>query len=614
MFSVRSRGVLRESAVILALILIWSILPMQAAEIHLFRSDGVRGLVLPPPPDFPAAARLRPVALSSQVTTPGLLAEGDNLVLDLFPGVAYTARIDRTDVNVNGTLTVRGRIEGHPFGYVLISTSDQRSLGSIRVPERGEHYIIQSEPAAYTHYLIEPLADLRDELQVGPPLIPPDPAGPEIAEIARIQGEIRESGPQDPAQIDVMIVYTPAARDWAEASGGGIANVIAQAMGSAQLGLDNSNTIVTMSLVRSFLVNYTESGSSYTDLNRLTYHAGYDPWNRNPERHMPEVHEWRNQFGADLVALFALVDDVGGLGWLLSSAAGRPHFGFSLTRVQQAGDTYTHIHEMGHNMGCHHHKEQNVQPGPGLFGFSAGWRWVGNNNGRYCSIMTYESGANFSDGQHHRRVAHFSDPGILHQGVPTGHGSHGNNAGTIRQVKHAVAAYRTVPQNNLTIQAGPGGTTNPAPGTHSYIPGDNAVVTAVPDGHHVFTHWTGDVSGSANPVEITMDRHKTIRANFRVALPPSNPTGQRIFNRSLLQREHINVLRWEANPANAGIEILNHRIHLIEGATWSLLAELGAGDTEYRHRGVDGKATYVYAVVVVVQGSRDGLPAYIRIE
>jgi hypothetical protein len=450
---------MRKPAVLLILFLVGAALTASAAEVRLFTADGF-GILAPSSYHvFPIAARQRPVSISHQVTSPGRLAEGDTLILDLFPGRIYRARVDRTAVNVNGTWTVRGRIEGYPFGYVLISTTGGRSLGAIRIPERGEHYIIQSEPAALTHYLIEPLTDFPDEVQVGPPLIPPDPAGQEIAEMARIQGDILESNPLDPAQIDVMIVYTPAARTWANTSGGGIANVIAQAMGRAQLGLDNSQTLLTMSLVHSAEVNYVESGSSNTDLDRLTFHAGYDPWNRDPDRYMDEVQTWRDQYGADLVAIFALVSDTGGLGWLLSSSAGRPHFGFSLTRVQQAATGYTHIHEMGHNMGCHHHKGQNVQPGPGLFSYSAGWRWIGTNSVRYCSIMTYSSGSYFPDGQTHTQVAYFSNPNVLHQGVSTGHSADGDNSRTIREVKHAVAAYRekcgtpssiTVPTSSAT--------------------------------------------------------------------------------------------------------------------------------------------------------------------
>ncbi|MDW7761911.1 MAG: M12 family metallo-peptidase [Acidobacteriota bacterium] len=603
-----------KTAAVLILLLLGSVLSGWAEEIRLFERGAPAGLMPAPPPDFPAAVRMRPVALAPQVRTPGLLTEGDTLVLDLFPDRVYRARIDRTDVNVNGTLTIRGRIEGHPLGYVLISTTEGRSLAAVRIPETSERYLIQSEPSsARTHYLIEPLADLLDVAPVGPSRRPPPPTIQENVEIAGIKEKIAASGPEDPAYIDVMIVYTPAARDWADASGGGIANVVAQAMAKAQLALDNSNTILTISLVRSLEVDYMESGDSEVDIDRLTFHAGYDPWDRDPDRYMDEVHEWRDRYGADLVSMFARVDDVGGLGWLLDRPSGRSRLGFSLARIQQAAHTFTHIHEMGHNMGCDHHRDQNEQPGPGLFDYSAGWRWVGDSGGRFCSIMTYESGQYFADGQRHIRTAHFSNPDILHQGVSTGLADKADNARNIREVKHVVAAYRTVPTIRLTIMAGSGGTTDPAPGIRSYIVGDKAVVTAVPSNHHAFVEWSGDASGSANPIEIVMDRDKIVRANFRIVQPPANVSGRRIENRSLLQREHINILRWQSNSANEGIAISSYRIYRIEGGLRILIGETSSAVFEYWHRNVSASGPYVYEIVAVGSGGRDGLPASMTI-
>jgi hypothetical protein len=190
-----------------------------------------------------------------------------------------------------------------------------------------------------------------------------------------------------------------------------------------------------MTLVHSSEISYTESGDSGDDLERLTYTS---------DGYLDDVHTWRNQYGADLVVLFTYVNDVGGIAWLLNTTSGEPEYGFSITRVQQASWTYTTIHEMGHNMGCHHHKEQNTQPGPGLFSYSAGWRWIGTDNGKYCSVMTYESGQYFADGQTHTRVGYFSNPDIVYQGVATGDAADGDNARTIREVKDVVSTYRSI--------------------------------------------------------------------------------------------------------------------------------------------------------------------------
>ncbi len=411
------------------------------------------------------ANRWRPVALSRSVAVRNEIETGDRIVIEAFTDSVYTAVVDRVSQNVNGTVTVRARIDDHPLGYLLVSTTDGRTLATVMVPERNAHYHVKYDDKLESHLLLDMDPARLDKLESGPPLIAPMPdavattpsPNEEVAEGAMLSAPIPAGDPLTPATVNVMIVYTPAARSWANSSGGGIANVVAQSMERAQLVLDNSNIQMTMTLVYSGEIAYTESGSSSTDLYRLTFHEGYDPWGyEGAPYYIDHVHDLRAQYAADLVAMFTHVEDTGGIGWLLSLKDGRPPLGFSITRVQQAGWTYTHIHEMGHNMGLHHHKNQldlpgkpgSGQPGPTVWHdwpentWSAGWRWVGNNNVRYCSVMTYESGAYFADGQAHSRVAYFADPNINHQGVPSGHATEGDNARTLRLTKPFVAGYR----------------------------------------------------------------------------------------------------------------------------------------------------------------------------
>ena len=69
----------------------------------------------------------------------------------------------------------------------------------------------------------------------------------------------------------------------------------------------------------------------------------------------------------------------------------------------------------------------------------------------------------------------------------------------------------------LTISAGTGGTTNPSPGDHSYDDETQVAITAIPaDIKHEFSRWTGDVSGTTNPIRITMDSDKSVTATFSV--------------------------------------------------------------------------------------------------
>jgi uncharacterized repeat protein (TIGR02543 family) len=47
-----------------------------------------------------------------------------------------------------------------------------------------------------------------------------------------------------------------------------------------------------------------------------------------------------------------------------------------------------------------------------------------------------------------------------------------------------------------------------------YLPGSTATLTASADPGYVFTEWTGDASGTSNPLSVLMDANKTIGATF----------------------------------------------------------------------------------------------------
>ncbi len=164
----------------------------------------------------------------------------------------------------------------------------------------------------------------------------------------------------------------------------------------------------------------------------------------------------------------------------------------------------------------------------------------------------------------------------------------------------------------LAISASSGGIIDPVPGTYLYESNEQVSIRAIPDDYYVFSNWSGDASGTDNPLVITMQTNKSIKANFRPVLAPSNFIGSRSANRNLFQIEYFNTLSWNANSANQGINIVNYRIYKINGTT-TLLKEVSSSTFQYLHRQA-GKDPQQYAIVGVLNDGREGFAAFITVQ
>jgi|AntRauTorcE11897_2_1112592.scaffolds.fasta_scaffold00181_15 hypothetical protein len=247
---------------------------------------------------------------------------------------------------------------------------------------------------------------------------------------------------EDSVTIDLMILYTAEAETWAASADssaqsnqsyyGDIEGVIAQAMNLSQAALDNSNLGIELRLVHYYKTDYTDDETettSNTHLERLR--TGSDG-------HMDNVHSLRDDYGADVVAMLAHVNDTGGLGYVMNSSAGRPDLAFNLDRVQQVAASYTLIHEIGHNMGSAHSRTQNSSPASitgGVFHYSVGYQDFTNNN---HTVMAYSQGGL-------QQAPLFSSPDLMWQGDPLGTNdpiTPENNARSLAEVKRIVANYK----------------------------------------------------------------------------------------------------------------------------------------------------------------------------
>jgi hypothetical protein len=75
-------------------------------------------------------------------------------------------------------------------------------------------------------------------------------------------------------------------------------------------------------------------------------------------------------------------------------------------------------------------------------------------------------------------------------------------------------------QYTLTVNVDGNGWVEKDPNQATYADGQPVVLTAHADSGWSFDHWSGDLEGSASPVQITMDTDKTITAHFVTEGPP----------------------------------------------------------------------------------------------
>ncbi len=189
---------------------------------------------------------------------------------------------------------------------------------------------------------------------------------------------------------------------------------------------------------------------------------------------MDEIEGYRDSLGADLVCLMVSRHDSSriGLGFMLSTPkvsieeASRTNvsqarlndlFAFCVVTYGYIQQTELVPHELGHNMGCQHDrdnaKDDVGQLNPGAFPYSYGYRFIGKNSLMYRTIMAYAPGT---------RLAYFSNPKVIASeagvdmpvGVAEGSAGEAENALTIRRTAFELAQFRQqkqTPYQNGTL-------------------------------------------------------------------------------------------------------------------------------------------------------------------
>lgn len=356
---------------------------------------------------------------------------GESLVFDLFDDVSLVARFDRISRKSEDGYTWRGTLqEAEDGGWFILTvqreamvahfwTADGRSFELHPAGEESDVYLVhetiqESFPECKT-------CAAHDNRWHHRPRERAEQAEPPVA-----LGEQCEQGDSDDGSIiDVLVVYTPASRVAAGGTNAIEATIIA-AMEATNHAYENSSIDTQVRLVHMAETDYIEAENFSTDLSRLRGISN---------GHMDEVHSLRDQFGADMVALIREGGDWCGIAYLMVNLS--PNFAssaFSVTRRSCAVGNLTFAHELGHNMGCAHDRDN---AGNALFFYSYGHRWTTTNNQLRRSVMAYQPGM---------RVPHFSNPDVLNGGTPTGiplnQPQSAHNALSINNAAPTVASFR----------------------------------------------------------------------------------------------------------------------------------------------------------------------------
>ncbi len=223
--------------------------------------------------------------------------------------------------------------------------------------------------------------------------------------------------PDTGARIDVMVVYTAAARQGA----GGTANMeatVQAAVDAANTAYGNSQIVQRLRLVHTSEVPYVEAGGFSAHLNWLSSNAA--------------VAALRDTHRADVVDLMVQDTQFCGLASLMINVS--PSFAssaFSVTARTCAVGNFSFAHELGHNMAAHHDP---ANGGTGAYPYAYG-HFV---NGSYRTVMAYSSECPSGC----TRVSQFSNPDVTFLGAPTGIANARDNHRTLNNTASVVANFR----------------------------------------------------------------------------------------------------------------------------------------------------------------------------
>jgi hypothetical protein len=346
-------------------------------------------------------------------STPDVLRSGDfrfaaaalsreTLSLELFEGETLEAVRERIVPLGPDGFTWIGRARSDPASSIVLSVHRGALSGSVRTSS--SQYRIR--PAGAGLYRVD---------EVAPGSEPPERHPLSTGRPSRTR---RSASLDDGRTIDLLVLYTP--RAGASAGGAGsLTSLVALGIAETNLALEKSEVDTRLRLVELREVAFVESGRVESDLELLQ---------QENDGALDEVHALRDAYGADLVQLVVEEEDGCGIAYSMGrSGAAFSEWAFSVVERNCIDSSYAMAHELGHNLGCDHAPEDPAAKG--AFAYSFGYKDL---LAGFRTIMAYGPG---------RRIARFSNPGVLFGGVPAGTDRQ-NNARSVNELRQLVARFR----------------------------------------------------------------------------------------------------------------------------------------------------------------------------
>ncbi len=267
--------------------------------------------------------------------------EFDRIELALFDDVQVTARRTSGSHARAGSTLWHGRLEAPDRGEVTLASVNGTLSGSVTA--NGRMFEIGFAGGG-----------LHEVREVSAALFPTEDAPVESPDLISASGNatttLNPVTADSPGQIDVMVVWTPAARNALGGSAAAIQSLVDLAVANANASYANSQISTSLHLVYSGEVDFTETPSAMSgDLSRLQGAS---------DGYIDQVHALRNTYGADIVTLIGsgyAAAGYCGTGYLMTSVStGFAATAFNVVDQSCAGGYLSYAHEVGHNQGLHH--------------------------------------------------------------------------------------------------------------------------------------------------------------------------------------------------------------------------------------------------------------------